>query len=196
MTYSWTLNGTVVAATSTYTIPSSVKADDVITVIVTDADGDTASDSVIVGATTELALKSVEDASGGRGNVVIAYFNKPIGDLNPSDIQIRRLADDQLTTIESVSVSSDGLSAVMTLANTNAAGANAATLLANTDYKMIVTSNKETAEKEFYIPATDNDVTIYAVDATKKTLSGGQLTTGVAGAATVYKVPEEHKRHY
>ena len=191
MTYSWTLNGTVVAATSTYTIPSSVKADDVITVIVTDADGDTASDSVIVGATTELALKSVEDASGGRGNVVIAYFNKPIGDLNPSDIQIRRLADDQLTTIESVSVSSDGLSAVMTLANTNAAGANAATLLANTDYKMIVTSNKETAEKEFYIPATDNDVTIYAVDATKKTLSGGQLTTGVAGAATVYNVPEE-----
>ena len=195
VTYSWSINGTVYATSESITVPSGTAVGSIISVVVTDAEGNTGSDSVITVDTKELALESVEDASGGAGNVVIAYFNKSVGNLQPGDIQIRELATDQLTTVESVSMSSDGLTATMTLTNTSAAGAAAATLTPNVDYRMIVTSNGETAEKVFYIPMTVPDVTIYGVDPTKKTLTGGMLSNA-AGAAAVYNVPEDLEVDY
>ena len=83
------------------------------------------------------------------------------------------MSDDQLYAVESVSLSSDGLQATITLANTNAAGATVTGLEPNVDYNMIVTNDDETASKVFYIPAVYPDATVTACDANAGTITVG-----------------------
>ena len=186
VSYLWTLNANTVSYSGTYTVPTTAKVGDLISVTVTDADGNTASDSVIVGATTELALESVEgaaiDRASGTYNVVIAYFNQPVDDLAAGDIQIRRVSDDQLFSVESVALSSDGMKATITLANSGSAGASVVGLRPNVDYNMIVTSEGDTASKIFSIPAVVDDVIVSAFDADKGTIVVGTGNDGLNGA--------------
>ena len=192
VSWTWTLNGNTVSYAPTFTIPTTAKEGDIITVSVTNVDG-TASDSVIVGATTELALESVEGAaeSGGRYNVLIAYFNQPVDDIVAGDIQIRRVADDQLFAVESVSLSSDGMKATITLANTNAAGAVVTGLDSNVDYNMIVTSEDGTASKEFYIPAVLSDVSVLGIAPSTSKITIADPQGAAAYTAVTLTVPED-----
>ena len=186
--YKWTLNDNTVSYSGTYTVPTTAKEGDIITVTVTAEDGETASDSVVVGAIAELALQSVEgaamDAATGTYNVVIAYFNQPVEGLAAGDIQIRQVNNDQLYSVESVSLSSDGLKATITLANSSSAGAQVLGLEANVDYNMIVESAEGKASKIFYIPATLSDVTVGAFDADKNSITVGRSGWYDNGAGT------------
>ncbi len=135
------------------------------------------------------------NAQNGTYNVVLAYFNQPVTGLTAGDIQIRRVSNDQLYSIDNVSLSSDGKTATITLANSNAAGAQVLGLGANIDYNMIVTKDGSTASKVFYIPATLSDQTVMAIDATAKTITigYGYLTAAPAYATAndlVLNVPD------
>lgn len=97
--------------------------------------------------------------------MLIAYFSEPVGDLQPGDIQIRRVTDNKLTTVENVIMSSDGLTATLQLvgyASQNVVGLNA-----NTEYRMIVSTDEGTAEKVFTIPGIMAEATVTAVDSSK-----------------------------
>ena len=195
--YYWYLNDSLVSTTSkTYTIPSTAKAGDVIRVEVTDNTTlNSASDSVIVGATTELALESVEgaaeDANTNTYNVVIAYFNQPVENLAAGDIQIRKVSDDQLFAVESVSLSSDGMKATITLANSSSAGASVVGLTPNVDYNMIVTSEDGTASKEFYIPMVASDVSVLGINPSAGKFTIADPLTAVTYRATELTVPAD-----
>ena len=170
-------------------------------VTVTREDGETAESAVTdaVGV-NELALKSVEDASGGAGNIIIAYFNLPLDELTLSDVQIRRVSDDQLFPLESVILSSDGMSARIQLNDSQATIG--ATLAANTDYNLIVTSTEGTASKVFSIPATADGVTVVGYDKDKREIEvlaiTGSATVGYAwaGATNKYQFSEDEEVDY
>ena len=83
------------------------------------------------------------------------------------------MSDDQLFSVESVALSSDGLKATITLANSGSAGASVVGLSPNVDYNMIVTSDGDTASKIFSIPATLSNVTVSGFDADKDSISVG-----------------------
>ena len=163
VTYSWTLNGVYYATSESITVPSTLRDGDAITVTVTDEDGNTASDTVYVAE--DLALVAVEGADNGQNKVLIAYFSEPVGDLQPGDIQIRRVSDNNLTTVENVIMSSDKMTATVQLvgyASQNVVGLNA-----NTEYRMIVTTEDGTAEKIFTIPGIWADAVVTSVDSSK-----------------------------
>ena len=134
-----------------------------------------------VAIAAELELKSVEGAAINEDNetynVVIAYFNKPVSDIAAGDIQIRQVNNDQLFSVDTVSLSSDGMRATITLANSNAAGASVVGLEHLVDYNMIVKKDGSTASKVFYIPATLSNQTVYATDADKETITIGYAYT-------------------
>ena len=152
--------------------------DQFLKVVVTDDDDIAESDVTAAVTTGELALKSVEGADNGTLTTLVAYFNKSVGDLQPGDIEIRNIADDELVTVEKVVLNSDKTKATLTLVG--AAAGTGARLIANTDYKMIVDSSEGTAEKVFSIPAVDAAGVVTAVDATKKTIT----TQGGTNAGT------------
>ena len=74
--------------------------DQFLKVVVTDDDDIAESDVTAAVTTGELALKSVEGADNGTLTTLVAYFNKSVGDLQPGDIEIRNIADDELVTVE------------------------------------------------------------------------------------------------
>ena len=198
VSYSWSINGSVYATSESITIPSGTAVGSIISVVVTDAEGNTGSDSVITVEETELALRDVEAGAAIRGtlpaqyNIVLAYFNTAVGDLTATDVQIRRVSDDQLFSVSKVEMSSDKKTATLTLANSDAAGAAVTGLLANVDYKLIVTTSEGTASKEFYIPATLADVTVTGIDTSKNTITVGAWTAAApAGAGTTLTIPDE-----
>ena len=176
--YEWTINGELYATSESITVPDGVKEGDEITVTVTAEDGETASDSVYV--TGDLGLVSVESADGGYGAVLVAYFSEPVGDLQPGDIQIRRVSDDQLTTVENVIMASDGMTATLQLVGF--AAGTPTTLTPNIDYNMTVITEEGSASKVFSIPAVRPNETVYKVNESKKTI------TTVSGT---FFVPEE-----
>ena len=114
----------------------------------------------------DLALEKVEGADAGTLTTLVAYFNKPVGDLQPGDIQIRKVSDDELVTVEKVVMSSDKLTATLSLVGASTGAG--ATLLPNTDYNMIVTANGETAEKVFSIPQVDAEGVVVGANPLKK----------------------------
>jgi len=169
-------------------------------VVVIDDELNTAESDVTDEVTSEeLALKNVEAGAllaNGNANIVIAYFNQEVGDLTPTDVQIRRVSDDQLFSVENINMSSDGMTATMTLTNTSSAGAAVVGLEPNVDYRLIVTTEDGTASKVFSIPGTITDATVYAVDPTKKTISIEQQhwdasTNVFDGRSGVFAVPED-----
>lgn len=168
-------------------------------VAVTDEDGNVAYSDVTAAVTVgELALKSVEAGAAIRGtnppqyNIVIAYFNQEVGDLTATDVQIRRVSDDQLFSVSKVEMSSDKKTATLTLTNSDAAGASVTGLVANVDYKLIVTSSEGTASKEFFIPATLSDVTVTAIDTSKNTITvQGWTNTAPVAAGTKLTIPDD-----
>ena len=163
VTYSWSINGTVYATSESITVPALAEDGDEITVTVTDKDGNTASDTVYVAA--DLALISVEAADLDTRKVLIAYFSEPVGDLQPGDIQIRRVSDNRLNTVENVIMSSDKMTATLQLvgyASQNVQGLNA-----NVEYNMIVTNNGQTASKVFTIPGVWAEAVVTDVDSSK-----------------------------
>lgn len=130
--------------------------------------------------------------------VVMAYFSEPVGDLQPGDIQIRRVSDDELTTVENVVMSSDGMTATIQLVGFAAGRLNSA-LDSNTDYNLIVTADGSSASKVFSIPATIADATVYDVDPVNKTISAEQQhQTGGAfdGDDVTLTVPEDFEVDY
>ena len=87
VTYSWTLNGTVVGATSSYTVPASAVTGDIIAVTVTDADGNTDTDTAIVSGLTIAAVEPTTEATGAIGYKYIRiFFSEPLSSLDASEI--------------------------------------------------------------------------------------------------------------
>ena len=121
VTYSWTLNGVVVGATSTYTVPASATTGDIIAVTVTDAEGNTTSDSVTISGLTITAVEPTT-AAGVVGGINVGYkyvrifFSEPLSSLDTSEIEIRHSKTKQLYSLESVKLSSTGLFADVILA--------------------------------------------------------------------------------
>ena len=153
--------------------------------------------------TEELALESVEagvaPSAAGRYNVVIAYFNTAVGDLNASDVQIRQVSNDQLFSVEKVVMSSDKKTATLTLTNTSAAGAAVQGLEANVDYNLIVTTATGKATKVFSIPAVADNAEVTAIDPVKKTIDARTFGVGAAGAwdaVATYNIPDELNLDY
>ena len=168
-------------------------------VVVVDEDGNIAESDVTDAVdVNELALKSVEDASGGVGNIIIAYFNIPLEELTLSDVQIRRVSDDQLFPLESVILSSDGMSARIQLNDSQATLG--ATLDPNTDYNLIVTSDEGTASKVFSIPATVDGASVIGYNKDKREITVKPIVTaaGVSafGADSNYQFPEDEEVDY
>ena len=61
VTYKWTINGKGAVTTATYTVPADANSGDAIKLVVTDADGETAEDTVYVGGFTILAVEPTTD---------------------------------------------------------------------------------------------------------------------------------------
>ena len=107
--------------------------------------------------------------------VLRAYFSEPIGDLQPGDIQILKVSDNKLSTVESVIMSSDKMTATIALVGYSA-GQNINPLLVNTDYRMIVTTAEGTAEKVFSIPGIADEEVVTGIDASKRTITSASGT--------------------
>ena len=169
MTYSWTLNGTVVGATSTYTVPASAVTGDVIEVTVTDADGNTASDSAIVSGLTIVSVEPTTAAgTNGAGNLigykyVRIFFSESLASLDTSEVEIRNVKSKQLYSIESLKLSSTGLFADIILYGSNDADGTTF-LMPNTPYVATVEHNGLVDSLEFELPATVADEVVVGVD--------------------------------
>ena len=171
--YEWTINDVFYADSESITVPATAREGDAITVTVTAEDGETASDTVYV--VEDLALINVEAADNNQRMVLRAYFSEPIGDLQPGDIQIRKVSDNKLSTVESVIMSSDKMTATIALVGYSA-GQNINPLLVNTDYRMIVTTAEGTAEKVFSIPGIADEEVVTGIDASKRTITSASGT--------------------
>ena len=126
-------------------------------------------------APEELALDSVEGAQRNlnRGtNVIVAYFSAPV-EFEASDVEIRKVSDNKLYTVESVSFASDKKTATLTLTGTSSAGTAAIFLDDNVDYNLIVKIDGKSYEKVFSIPAVADEVVITNVDFGKKQIMIG-----------------------
>ena len=136
----------------------------------------------------ELALVSVEAGAGmlydsagnAKGyNVLIAYFSEPVGELNAADVQIRDVSTNKLYSVEKVVMSSDQMTATLTLTNSTSAGASVTGLQPNIDYNMIVTTGDDVASKVFSIPGVLDNATVVKTDESKSTITAGGMKFNV-----------------
>ena len=168
VTYQWYLNGAVVAATETYTVPASAKDGDEIKLVVTDADGDKVEDTVYVGG---LTILFVEPTTAGAADYtgfkyIRATFSTALTELAPSQIEIRRKSDKQLYSVESVVLSADGKFADITLFGDSSA-AGTFFLQSGPIYTMKVTQNGDVATLDFELPAYNTEAVVTSVDMSK-----------------------------
>ena len=173
VTYKWTINGQNPASGETFTVPATAKYGDEITVVVTDEDGNTASDTVYVGG---LTILSVEPTTAANGNVGYKYirvtFSKSLDSLDSSEIEIRHAKSNQLFSIESLKLSADGTFADVILYGSN--DADGTTFLkANQPYVCTLTKDGEKASLGFEIPGFVSDAYVKAVDVEKHTIKIG-----------------------
>ena len=170
--YEWKLNGTVVAATESYEVPASAKDGDEITLTVTAEDGQTASDTVYVGGLTILYVEpTTAGAADGTGYKYIrATFSSALTELTPSQIEIRRKSDNQLYSVESVALSSDGIFADITLFG-DSSSAGTFFLQAGPIYTMKVTQGSDTATLDFELPAYNTEAIVTSVDMSKNKIT-------------------------
>ena len=179
VTYSWALNGTAMATTATYTVPASAKDGDEIKLTVTDEDGQTASDKVYVGGLTILKVEPL--AQGATYKYVKAYFSSALTSLAPSEIEIRGKKDQKLYSIQTATLSTDGMAADLTLYGNN--DSDLTTFLwPNTTYVMTLTQNGQSTSLEFELPAYMTDKIVTSVDtANNKFTVVSSFRTGETG---------------
>ena len=171
--YSWTLNGKGAVTTSTYTVPADAKSGDAIKVVVTDLNGNTATDTVYVGGFTILEVEPTTAQGGSGYKYVRAYFSAALASLTPSDIVIRDKKTNQLYSVESVALSSDGKSADITIAgNVDIAGTTF--LMPATEYVITITQGGASDSYEFELPDFESDMLVTSVN-----LDDGKITLGV-----------------
>ena len=182
-TYTWFIGDEEYASGAdidSITVPAGTEEGAEITVIVEDEEGNTATDTVTVAAS--LALESVESAGriNGYVNILVAYFSSEMDEINPADIEIRRVSDNNLFTVEKVTMTSDMLTATMTLTGTAAAAAGTEYLEPNTPYNMIIKTEDQTLSKEFIIPNVLDNAVVTGVDADneKLELNGNEYELG------------------
>ena len=183
--YEWKLNGAVVAATESYEVPASAKDGDEITLTVTAEDGQTASDTVYVGGLTILYVEpTTAGAANGTGYKYIrATFSTALTELAPSQIELRRKADNQLYSIESVALSSDGTFADITLFGDSSA-AGTYFLQAGPIYTMKVTQDGDVAALDFELPAFNTEAIVESVD-----MSKNKVTVTYSGKTQKFVTP-------
>ena len=173
VTYEWSINGTIYATSESITVPASAKDGDEIKLVVTDADGEKAEDTVYVGGLTILKVEPL--AQGATYKYVKAYFSSALSSLSPSDIEIRGKKDQKLYSIQTAVLASDGMAADLTLYGS--ADADGTTFLrANTTYVMTLTQNGESTSLEFELPAYATDKIVTSVD-----MGNNTITTDTSG---------------
>ena len=169
VTYSWTLNGTVVAATPTYTVPASAVTGDAIEVTVTDADGNKATARATVSGLTIAAVEPTTAAGTNGAGLLIGYkyvrifFSEPLSSLDASEVEIRDVKSKQLYSIESLKLSSTGLFADVVLAGSYDADGTTF-LMPNVPYVATIDHDGMLDSLEFELPATVADEVVIAVD--------------------------------
>ena len=175
-TYKWTINGKGAVTTSTYTVPADANSGDAIKLVVTDANGNTAEDTVYVGGFTILLVEPTTASSQPQRvgyKYIRADFSASLSSLTPSDIEIRDKKSNQLYSVESVDLSSDGTYANITIAgDTDVAGTSF--LLAATEYVITITQGGASDSYEFELPDYEADMLVTSVN-----LADGKITLGI-----------------
>ena len=182
--YSWTLNGKGAVTTSTYTVPADAKSGDAIKVVVTDLNGNTASDTVYVGGFTILEVEptTAQDNQGTGYKYIRAYFSNSLKSLAPEDIVLRDKMTEQLFSIDTVKLSSDGTYADITLFGDNSEGGT--TFLQGGDiYVITITSEEVSDSYEFELPVFYSNVLVTSVDIEKDLIHLEATLTSSVNAA-------------
>ncbi len=129
----------------------------------------------------ELKISSVEPgtAAGATYKFIIVKFNQKFSSLAPSEIQIRRVSDGQLYTVEKVVLDADGKGATLTLLGETTTGTT--WLAGNVPYTMTITQGTKIASKEFTLPVVADEEVVVAASAKDKTITldlSGLMTIG------------------
>ena len=162
-TYKWTLNGKGAVTTETYEVPADANSGDAIKVVVTDEAGNTAEDTVYVGGFTILKVEPTTASTNNSYKYVRAYFSTSLDSLSTEDIEIRAVKSQQLYSIESVKLSSDGTYADITIAG-DASVAETRFLSAGLRYGCTINHDGDVAYLEFELPEFLSDLTVTAVN--------------------------------
>ena len=185
VTYKWTLNGKGAITTETYEVPADANSGDAIKVVVTDEEGNTAEDTVYVGGFTILKVEPTtqQDGAGTGYKYIRAYFSNSLSSLAPEDIELRDKMTEQLFSIDTVKLSSDGTYADITLfGSVNDGGT---TFLQGGDiYVITITSEEVSDTYEFELPVFNSNLLVTKVD-----LENGKITIG----ATDYEVGDVYE---
>ena len=163
VTYKWTINGKGAVTTETYEVPADANSGDAIKVTVTDSEGNTAEDTVYVGGFTILKVEPTTASTNNSYKYIRAYFSTSLDSLSTEDIVIRAVKSQQLYSVESVDLSSDGTYADITIAG-DASVASTRFLSAGMKYGCTVNYDGDTAYLEFELPIFWSDLTVTAVD--------------------------------
>ena len=174
--YEWTLNGKGAVTTETYEVPADAKSGDKIKLVVTAEDGETAEDTVYVGGFTILKLEPTTYADHLTGYKYIrAYFSNSLATLDPDDIEIRSKDTEQLYSIDTVKLSSDGTYADITLFGSVSEG-NTHFLDGATIYVMTIDNGEVADSFEFELPIFRSNILVTKVDTAKgKIFFGGEV---------------------
>ena len=189
VTYKWTLNGKGAITTETYTVPADANAGDAIKVVVTAEDGETAEDTVYVGGFTITKVEPTTDAaSTSTGYKYIrAYFSDALTTLDPDDIEIRSKDTEQLYSIDTVKLSSNGTYADITLFGSKDEG-DTRFLQGGVIYVMTIDNGEVCDPFEFELPMIWPNALVTKVDTAK----GKVFLDGYANGFEVGDVYEEN----
>ena len=133
-------------------------------------------------------LKVEPLAQGETYKFVKAYFSSALTSLSPSEIEIRGKKDQKLYSIQTATLSTDGMAADLTLYG-NAGDDGTTYLYPNTTYVMTLTQNGQSTSLEFELPAYATDKIVTSVDMDKNTITTDWSDrTGQTGAAGTFNV--------
>ena len=164
--YKWTINGKGALTTATYTVPADAKSGDAIKVTVTDELGNTADATVYVGGFTILKVEPTtaqaqDDETGYK--YIRAYFSSGLKSLAPEDIVLRDKYSEQLYSIDTVKLSSDGTYADITLFGSVSEGGTKF-LQGGEIYVMTITNAEISDTYEFELPIFRSNQLVTNVD--------------------------------
>ena len=196
MTYEWSINGTVYATSESITVPASAKSGDRIKVKVTDADGETAEDTVYVGGFTIVNVEptTAMGTNGAGYKYIQAEFSTALSDLSVDSVEIRAKKDKQLYSVESVDLSSDGTTAKITLFGSLDDGGTTF-LQAGEIYILKIANENGEDSFEFQLPDNRSNLTVVSVDVEKnkiKAVSNGTSDPSTGGTFNVGDIFEDN----